>query len=57
MKRCLASGAALAVALLVSGVHAEDALKSGPAVGSSKIIPFHPMHVTGSGAGTKNCLV
>jgi hypothetical protein len=32
-------------------------LMSGPQVGSSSLIPFDPLHVTGSGAGGKSCLV
>jgi len=53
----LALGVPLALALLVSALPAEESLKSGPQVGTGKITPFHPLHVTGSGAGGKACLV
>lgn len=45
-----ASAAAVAVS-------SATALLSGPQVGSSSLIPFDPLHVTGSGAGGKSCLV
>jgi hypothetical protein len=57
MKRLITVGACLAVALLASGVMAEEAFKSGPQPGSSKLPPFNPLHVTGKGAGGKQCLV
>ena len=57
MKHRFSLGASLAVALLVGGVMAEEALKSGPQPGSSKLPPFNPLHVTGKGAGGKQCLV
>jgi len=41
--------------LLVSAVLAAD-LKSGLQPGD-KVSPFHPLNVTGSAAGKKNCLV
>jgi hypothetical protein len=36
---------------------AATGLTSGPQVGSSKILPFHPLNITGSAAGKKQCLV
>ena len=52
----IAAGASLAIALLVGGLMAADALKSGPQVGD-KVVPFEPEHVTGKNAGTKLCPV
>jgi hypothetical protein len=49
-------GASLAAALLIGGALAEDGLKSGPQVGR-RVVPFNPLHVTGSGKGGKACLV
>jgi hypothetical protein len=57
MNRLVTLGASLAVALLVSGVTAEETLKSGPQVGSSKILPFNPLHCNGPTPGGKQCLV
>ena len=58
MRKCIAVGAFAAAALLLSSVVAGEALKSGPQVGSKgKITPFNPEHITGPGAGTKQCLV
>jgi hypothetical protein len=58
MKYRIAAGAFAATALLISGVLAQDALKSGPQVGDSKsITPFNPKHSTGPNVGTKLCLV
>jgi hypothetical protein len=56
LTRLLASGAALAGLLLVAGVFAEGTVKSGPQVGQEVPGPFHPLNVTGSQAGKKNCL-
>jgi hypothetical protein len=56
MKSRIAVGACLTAALLVGGVLAEEALKSGPQVGKG-VRPFNPLHVTGAGAGGKSCLV
>ena len=51
-------GTSLAVALLAcSALAAEDALKSGPPVGSSKIPVFNPLNVNGVQAGTRSCPV
>ena len=57
MRHRIAVGAFAATALLLSGVVAGEGLKSGPQVGSKKITPFNPEHITGPGAGTKQCLV
>ena len=57
MKSRFAVGAFALVALAVAGVTAGEALKSGPAVGTNIGTPFHPLNVTGSSAGKKNCLV
>lgn len=51
------SGAAVAAVLLVGSVVAAERLKSGPQVGDSVRVPFHPLNVTGSQAGNKACLV
>jgi hypothetical protein len=55
MKRS-AIGTSLAITLLVSGVMAGGAIKSGPQVGD-KLAPFNPLHVNGETAGQKVCLV
>jgi hypothetical protein len=57
MRYRIAVGAPLAAALLVGSVLAGGTLKSGPPVGSSKLLPFDPLHVTGATAGEKSCLV
>lgn len=57
MKLRLTVGAFAVVALAMAGVYADDALKSGPPVGSKKITAFHPLNVNGSAAGQKSCLV
>lgn len=46
----------MAVALLAGGAMADGTLKSGPQPGKLTP-PFNPLHVTGSGAGGKQCLV
>jgi hypothetical protein len=56
MKLFMAMGATLALTLLAGGAMAEEALKSGPQPGKS-LTPFNPLHVTGKGAGGKQCLV
>ena len=50
-------GASLAVALLVGGAIAAEALKSGPQPGNPVPGPFNPLNVTGSQAGKKACQV
>jgi hypothetical protein len=50
-------GAMAMAALVVAGVAADSALKSGPQPGSSKIFPFNPLHCSGRSEGTKLCLV
>jgi hypothetical protein len=57
MRARMAVGAFAALALAVAGVCAGDALQSGPQVGKEIPGPFHPLNVTGSSAGQKNCLV
>jgi hypothetical protein len=57
MKSRMIVGAFAVAALVVSGVWADDALKSGPQVGKMIPGPFHPLNVTGHKAGKKNCLV
>lgn len=54
MHRIVALG--LAGVLLVGGVYAADAVKSGPQVNEDVPGPFHPLNVTGPKAGQKNCL-
>ena len=43
--------------LLVSSSFAADDLKSGAQKPAMKIVAFNPLHCSGSGEGTKNCLV
>ena len=57
MKRNFAVGAVALAALVATIALAGDALKSGPAAGSNIPGAFHPLNVTGSSAGKKNCLV
>jgi hypothetical protein len=57
MTHRIAVGASLAVALVVSAALAKETVKSGPQVGSSRIIPFNPLHATGPDEGKKLCLV
>lgn len=57
MKRVIAVGAALAVALCFNSAIADNAPKSGPQVGTSIPGPFHPLHASGPNAGEKVCLV
>jgi hypothetical protein len=56
MKTRFAVGAFAVAVLAVSGVVAGDALKSGVPV-KGRVSAFHPLNVTGSQAGKKNCLV
>jgi hypothetical protein len=49
-------GLSLAGVLLVSAAFAAGAVKSGPQVDEDVPGPFHPLNVTGSKAGKKNCL-
>jgi hypothetical protein len=57
MRNRVAVRATLAIMLLVSGVVAEEAFKSGLQPGESLPGPFHPLNVTGESAGSKACLV
>ena len=56
MKVTFTAGATLAIALLVGGAGAEDALKSGPQVGDHVGV-FEPLCVSGASAGQKFCPV
>lgn len=57
MKHRIAAGAFVVAALAVTGVLADDALKSGPQPGKNIPGAFHPTNVTGAKAGKKHCLV
>ena len=57
MHRLKIAGALTATALLLGAAVAGEGLKSGPQVGSKKILPFNPEHANGPDAGTKLCLV
>ena len=57
MKHLFASGASMALALLVGSACAAGDLESGPKVGEKVPGPFNPLNVTGSFAGKKQCLV
>lgn len=58
MKQRIAVGASLAAALLISSVLAAEGLVSGPQLGKNATPkPFNPLHVNGSNAGEKVCLV
>ena len=57
MRYRMVTGALSLAALLVTGVLADEALKSGPQVGSSKIAAFNPLHCNGPTEGKKLCLV
>jgi hypothetical protein len=52
-----AGSAAVAVVLLVNTSFAADELKSGAQKPTMKIAAFNPLHCSGSGEGTKACLV
>ncbi|MFO0842191.1 MAG: hypothetical protein U0797_07280 [Gemmataceae bacterium] len=52
-----AGSAAVAVVLLVNTTFAADELKSGAQKPSTQIRAFNPLHCSGSGEGTKACLV
>ncbi|MBI3408378.1 MAG: hypothetical protein HY040_08475 [Planctomycetes bacterium] len=56
MKHRLAVGGLMLAALVTASGWAGDALKSGLQVGEHPT-PFHPLNLTGSQAGKKNCLV
>lgn len=57
MRNRVAMGAFALTMLAVAGVVADDALKSGPAVGKGLPGAFHPTNLTGAQAGKKHCLV
>lgn len=50
-------GASLAVVVAMTAVAADGDLKSGEQKPSMKIKAFNPLHCSGDGAGSKNCLV
>ena len=50
-------GAFTVTLLAVSCSVAQDGLKSGPQVGASIVVPFHPTNVNGAKGGMKHCLV
>jgi hypothetical protein len=56
MTRFTVAGTSLAALLLTSMALAGDC-KSGLQVGKRGIPAFHPLNLTGSKAGQKNCLV
>lgn len=56
MKNRFAVGAFAVAVLALSSAMAGETLKSGLQVGESPT-PFHPLNVTGSEAGQKQCLV
>jgi hypothetical protein len=56
MKKRFILGAVAVFALASAGVVTAGALKSGLPVGDHPT-PFHPLNLTGSSAGKKNCLV
>jgi len=43
--------------VLAGSVLAGGGLKSGPPVGSHRLLPFNPLNVTGENAGEKVCQV
>jgi hypothetical protein len=57
MKHRIVVGALALAALVVASGTADEPLKSSLQVGSKKITPFNPLHCSGSGEGTKACLV
>ena len=57
MKHRKLIGAFTVTLLAVSCSVAQDGLKSGPQVGASIVVPFHPTNVNGAKGGMKNCLV
>ena len=57
MRYRMVTGALSLAALLVTSVLADEALKSGLQVGSTKITPFNPLHCNGPTEGQKLCLV
>ncbi|MFO0880272.1 MAG: hypothetical protein U0840_23245 [Gemmataceae bacterium] len=57
MRHTFVVGSALAMALVLTTVNAAEDLKSGAQKPSMKIKAFNPLHCSGSGEGTKGCLV
>jgi hypothetical protein len=57
MRKTIALGASLAVALLAGSALAAGDLKSGPPEGSRRLPPFNPLHCNGKQVGSRVCLV
>jgi hypothetical protein len=58
MRNRIMLGVPLAAVLLAcSALPAEETLKSGPQVGSTKIPAFNPLNVTGPDADQRRCQV
>ena len=57
MRRTFVTGSAALLVLIVGSTFAADDFKSGPQKPSVKIKAFNPTHCSGSGEGTKACLV
>lgn len=57
MKHRMVAGVITAVALVVAGATAGEALKSGPQKGESLGGPFNVLNLTGKNADKSNCLV
>ncbi len=57
MKRVIALGGLLALALSLGQVWAAEGIESGPQVGNDIPGPFKPLNVTGEFAGKKECQV
>jgi hypothetical protein len=57
MKSRVLVGAFAAAALVITGVLADNGLRSGPQTGTTIPGPFHPLNVTGQAAGQKFCQV
>jgi hypothetical protein len=56
VNRLWAAVAVVALGLALPLVYAQEKVVSGPQVGAEVPGPFHPLNVTGSAAGKKNCL-
>src|SRR5438132_920332 len=56
LRRGIASVAVMLSALVLQAALGQGTLKSGPQVGEDVPGPFHPLNVTGSAKGKKNCL-
>jgi hypothetical protein len=56
MRKPIALGASLALALLAGSALAAGSVKSGPQPGDG-LTPFDPLHCNGPQTGTRACLV